>query len=134
MLIPHGTIIAVADGAILNLFRNSGSDIEPTLAALPDVHVSSENTGSGAHHPSSAANPDDNQQAEDSFAAGIAAVLNKRVLDGTIEHLVIIAAPRTLGELRKHYHKALAAILLGEIPKDLTRHTVDDLEKRLVAA
>jgi protein required for attachment to host cells len=131
MLIPHGTIVAVADGEILNLYRNAGEESAPNLAAIPDAEVATTNTGSGGRHPSSAANPDDSQQSEDSFAAGIAAMLNKRVLDGKIDHLVIVAAPRTLGELRKHYHKALSAILIGEIAKDLTGHPVADIEKLL---
>lgn len=133
MLIPHGTIVAVADGEILNLFRNTGNDIAPALAALPDADVSTENMGSGGRHQSSAANPADSQQDEDSFAAGIAKVLNKRVLDGKIDNLIIVAAPRTLGELRRHYHKALSAILIGEIAKDLTGHSVADVEKTIAA-
>lgn len=56
-------------------------------------------------------------------------MLNKRVLDGKIDNLIVIAAPRTLGELRKHYHKTLSAILLVEIAKDLTGHPADDVEK-----
>jgi protein required for attachment to host cells len=38
-------------------------------------------------------------------AAGVADFLNKQVLSGKIDDIVIIAAPKTLGELRKHYHK-----------------------------
>jgi protein required for attachment to host cells len=53
------------------------------------------------------------------------------VLDGKITDLVIIAAPRTLGELRKHYHKKLSATLVGEIAKDLTGHAVQDIEKAI---
>ena len=61
-------------------------------------------------------------------------MLNKRVLDGKIESLIIVAAPRTLGELRKHYHKELSAILEGEIAKDLTGHSIADVEKTIAAA
>jgi hypothetical protein len=39
--------------------------------------------------------------------------------------------PRTFGELRKHYHKSLSAILVGEIEKDLTGHNIQDIEKAL---
>ncbi|KAB7647611.1 host attachment family protein [Polymorphobacter fuscus] len=134
MLIPHGTIVAVADGEILNLFRNGGDEAGPKLTPIPDADISSDNKGSGGRHQSSSANPDDSQQNEDGFAAGIAAMLNKRVLDGKIENLIIVAAPRTLGELRKHYHKSLSAILLGEVAKDLTGHSVADVEKSLAAA
>ena len=89
---------------------------------------------SGARHQSSSANPDDSQVEEDSFAAGIADLLNRRVLDGKIANLIVIAAPRTLGELRKHYHKELSAKLVGEIAKDLTGQSVQDIEKSIAAA
>lgn len=134
MKIPKGTVVAVADGEILNLFRNSGDELAPQLSALADPPVSTENMGSGGRHHSSAANPDDSQQDEDSFAAGIAEMLNRRVLDGKIDQLIVVAAPRTLGELRKHYHKALSAVLLGEIAKDLTGHTAADVERIIAAA
>jgi len=134
MKIPKGTTILVADGEIAKLFRNQGEESAPKLEALPDAEISMENKGSGGRHQSSSANPSDSQQEEDGFAAGTAAMLNKRVLDGKIEGLIIVAAPRTLGELRIHYHKALSAILLGEIAKDLTGHSLADIEKSIAAA
>lgn len=134
MNIPQGTVVAVADGEILNLFRNTGTDAAPSLAAIPDVAVSTENAGSGHRHQSSSGNPDASQLTEDSFAAGIADILNARVLGGKIDNLIIVAAPRTLGELRKHYHKSLSAVLLGEIAKDLTGHSIADIEKIIAAA
>ena len=134
MKIPKGTIVAVADGEILNLYRNEGDETSPNLAAMPRAAISTENKGSGNRHQSSSANPSESQQDEDSFAAGTAAMLNKRVLDGDLASLIIVAAPRTLGELRRHYHKALSAILLGEIPKDLTGHAIADVVKTIEAA
>jgi protein required for attachment to host cells len=134
MQLPHGTIVAVVDGENLRLFRNSGNDADLKLTGLPEADVESENRGSGARHHDSAANPADNQIAEDSFAAGTADVLNRKVLEGEITDLVIIAAPRTLGELRKHYHKALMTTLKAEIAKELTSHSVHDIEKTLAAA
>ncbi len=133
MKIPKSAIIAVADGEILNLYRNDGEETAPKLTVMRDAVISTENKGSGSRHQSSSANPSDSQQDEDSFAAGTAAMLNKRVLDGNIDALIIVAAPRTLGELRKHYHKALAAVLVGEISKDLTGHSIADIEKTIAA-
>jgi protein required for attachment to host cells len=49
----------------------------------------------------------------------VAAWLNHEVIDHRIEHLVVIAAPRTLGELRKHYHRLTGEALVGELDKDL---------------
>lgn len=134
MKIPKGAIIAVADGEILNLYRNEGDESDPSLSALQDVAISTDNKGSGGRHHSSSANPSDSQQDEDSFAAGTAAMLNKQALDGKMQAIIIIAAPRTLGELRKHYHKALSAMLVGEIAKDLTGHSIADVEKTIMAA
>ena len=126
--------VAVADGEKLILFRNTGDEANPKLTALPEADVENENAGSGARHVSSSANPDDSQAEEDGFAAGISDLLNKRVLDGKVANLIVIAAPRTLGELRKNYHQKLKAVLVGEIDKDLTGHAVHDIEKAIAAA
>ncbi|MDO9564543.1 MAG: host attachment protein [Bradyrhizobium sp.] len=134
MLLPKGTTVAVADGEKLNLFQNTGDEANPALTAMPEADVDSVNKGSGASHQNSSANPDGGQAAEDGFAGGIAEMLNKRVLQGEISDLVIIAAPRTLGELRKSYHKKLSDVLRGEISKDLTGHAVHDIEKAIAAA
>lgn len=133
MDIPKGAIVAVADGEKLNLYRNDGEASAPELKALPDAAVATDNKGAGVRHHSSSANPAESQQEEDSFAAGIAEMLNKRVLDGAITALIIVAAPRTLGELRKHYHKALSAVLVGELAKDLTGHSLADVQKAVTA-
>ena len=134
MKLPKNAVVAVADGETLNLYRNTGDEGAPALTALPDADVATNNKGSGGRHQSSSANPSDSQQDEDGFAAGVAALLNKRVLDGKIDDLVIVAAPRTLGELRKHYHKSLQAKLVGEIAKDLTGHNAADVGRAIIAA
>jgi protein required for attachment to host cells len=134
MLLPKGTIVAVADGEKFNLFNNTGDEANPTLTAMPEPTIESVHGGPGASHQSSSANPDESHATEAGFAGGIAGLLNKRVLDGEISDLVIIAAPRTLGELRKSYHKKLSDVLRGEISKDLTGHAVHDIEKAISAA
>ena len=134
MRLPKGATVAVADGEKLNLFRNTGDEANPALTALPGADVAGGNKGSGARRQGSSADPGHGQAEEDGFAAGIADLLNRQVLDGKIADLVVIAAPRTLGELRKHYHKKLSAALVGEIAKDLTGHAVRDVEKAIAAA
>jgi protein required for attachment to host cells len=134
MQLPKETTVAVADGEKLKLFRSTGGETNPKLTALPGLDVSSDNKGSGARHQSSSANPDNSQVEEDSFAAGIADLLNQQVLDGKVTDLIIIVAPRTLGELRKHYHKKLSATLVGEISKDLTGHSLQEVERAIAAA
>ena len=134
MKLPKNAVVAVADGETLKLYRNTGDEGSPSLTALPDADVATTNKGSGGRHQSSSANPSDSQQDEDSFAAGIAAHLNKQALGGKIDDLVVIAAPRTLGELRKHFHKALEAKIVGELSKDLTGHSTADIERAIAAA
>lgn len=134
MLLPSGATVAVADGEKFSLFRNTGNGTNPILAAVPHTEIETVNSGSGASHQNNVGNPDNGQAEEDGFASGIAEFLNRKVLGGEILDLVIIAAPRTLGELRKHYHKRLSAVLRGEISKDLTGHVVDDIEKAIAAA
>lgn len=134
MDIPQNTVIAVADGEKLSLFKNEGDAQNVKLKALPDADVDSFKIPSGSRHSSSSANPDDSQQDEDGFSAGIADMLNKKVLGGNIKGLIVVAAPRTLGEMRKGYHKSLSDVLLGELDKDLTGHSIQDIEKALAAA
>ena len=134
MKLTKNAVVAVADGETLKLYHNTGTEGSPSLTLMPEANVSATNKGSGGRHQSSSANPDDSQQDEDSVAAGIAKLLNQRVLDGKIDDLVVIAAPRTLGELRKHYHKTLETKLLGEVSKDLTGHGIEDIEKALASA
>lgn len=134
MLVPNNAAVAVADGEKLNLFRNTGDETDLKLSPLNVGEVDTDNKSGGVRHQSSAANPDASQVQEDSFAAGVVDMLNRQVLLHKIEKLVVIAAPRTLGEMRKHYHKQLEAALIGEVPKDLTGHSVQEIEKALLAA
>ncbi|WP_296168237.1 host attachment protein, partial [uncultured Brevundimonas sp.] len=83
---------------------------------------------------SSAANPDNDTQAEDGFAFGVAELLNKKALNGQFDHLVVIAAPKTLGALRKNWHKELESRLTGEIAKDLTNQTTDQIADAIAKA
>lgn len=134
MLLPNGTLVAVADGEKLKLFRNKGDEQNVELTAVSVGDVDTDNKSGGARHQSSAANPDASQVEEDGFAAGVADLLNRQVLQNKADNVVVIAAPRTLGELRKHYHQKLETALLKEVAKDLTGHSVQDIEKALLAA
>lgn len=134
MLLPKNALVVVADGEKFTMFHNIDSDQGITLESLPTASPEPENSGAGARHQNSAANPSGSQGAEDNFAAGITTLLNNYVENENPKNLVIIAAPRTLGELRKHYSKKLTSVLLREIAKDLTSHSTSDIEQVLRAA
>jgi protein required for attachment to host cells len=120
MLLPHGAVIVMVDGEKLDLLRNRGDEAEPALSAAPTPKLDAHNKGAGARHVSSAANHDERQLREDAHAAAVTDWLNAEAASGAIEHLVIIASPRSLGEMRRRYSKALQAALIGELDKDLT--------------
>lgn len=132
MILPQGAVVAVVDGEKLAMFSNTGQATAVELTAM-DVPAVEPGTASRGHH-SSGANPDNDTQAEDAFAGGVAALLNRKALEGRFEKLLVIAAPRTLGELRKHWHKALQEKLVGEIAKDLAGQSTDHIAKAIAAA
>ena len=134
MIVPHDTLVAVADGEHLHLFRSSGEGEDVALKGLERPIIQGSNHSGGAHHGSSASNPDEKGDAHDMFAAASTDYLNKLAIGNKIEHAIIVAAPRMLGEMRKHYHKALEGKLLKEIPKDLTGQTSDVIRNALRAA
>ena len=125
MKLSKGALVAVVDGEKLALFRNEGG-VEIRLKAIENPPIEDRVSGSAGRR-SSEANPDNDTQAEDGFAMGVAQVLNKWVVTNRIDELLVIAAPKTLGELRKHWHNDQQAKLAGEIAKDLTGHSTDQI-------
>jgi protein required for attachment to host cells len=127
MQLPTGSHVAVADGTQFQLFLNSGTEQEPSLKAvdLPTVDESAHSAGKGD-------TPRQNEEA--GHAASVVSALNAAVLSNKIKHLVVIADPSTLGEMRKLYHKALEAALVGEIAKTLTSQSTDDILKSVASA
>ena len=134
MILPNGAVVAVVDGERMRLFRNSGHEPHINLISLPEPDLGAGHTGSGSRHRSSSANPDARRLGEDDFAAAAANYLNREALAGKIEQLVIIADPRTLGELRKHFHDVLAAKLIGQLAKDLAGHPTDAVQSAIADA
>lgn len=143
MQIPHDSFVLVADGRKSLFFRNQGD------AEFPNLHVEEKEVHENpAHHEQAsdlagrAATPvagvggsmtevDFHQLEEDRFAADTAAMLKERALRNEFDSLVVVAPPKTLGELRKHYHKEVEKRLVAEVPKDLVNVPVAEIEKIL---
>ena len=126
MLLPHGTVIALVDGDNFELYRNTGDEAEPELTALESPKLDSHNH-SGSGHRSSPGNHADKQVSEDAHAGAVVSWLNSQVLGHKLDKLVVFAAPRTLGEMRRHYHKQTEAVLLKEFHKDLVGKQPGDI-------
>ncbi|HYI05930.1 MAG TPA: host attachment family protein [Reyranella sp.] len=146
MQVPHNSFIVVADGKKMLFFRNEGDAEFPKLEVErkreqenpADREQKTDRPGrtfdaSGGAGRSAYQETDFHQLEEDRFAAETADLLRKRAIRNDFESLIIVAPPRTLGELRKHYHKEVEKRLAGEIAKDLTGHPVAEIEKILKA-
>ncbi|MBR0873244.1 host attachment protein [Bradyrhizobium tropiciagri] len=134
MLLPTGTTVAVVDGETIRMFHNSGVKPGVHLVEITAASPARAHAGSGARHHASAANPDGRRSVEGDFAAATAAFLNKLSMDGTIEHLVVVSDPRTLGEMRKHFHRDLKGKIIGELAKDFSRRPLEDIASLIADA
>lgn len=134
MILSNDTLVAVTDGERLRLFRSKGREPHLDLIEIDDPTLESAHVGSGGRHRSSTANPDDARLREDDFAGSVAAYLNNQAFETIYQHLFVVADPRTLGEMRKHYQPALKAKLTGEVGKDLVKHSVESIKNAIAVA
>jgi protein required for attachment to host cells len=157
MKIPNGSIILVADGRKSLIFRNEGSPVSPRLVVEekevrenpPDREQASDAPGRafsaagsprvrsavsmGANHRSAYEETDFHELEESRFAVETSETLRIRALDNDYESLIVVAPPRTLGALRKRYHKEVEARLHAEVAKDLVNVPVPEIERILKA-
>ncbi len=144
MRIPNDCFVVVADGRKMLLLRNDGDADYPNLVVEekhrqqnpPDRDQKSAEAGrafsSASDRRSKFEETDFHQLEEDRFAVDVAEMLYERAFKGEFDKLIVVAPPRTLGEMRKHYHKEVGDRLIGEIDKDLTGHVLVDIEKIIV--
>ncbi|WP_027582956.1 host attachment protein [Bradyrhizobium sp. Ai1a-2] len=133
MILPTGTTVAVADGETIRLFHNTGVKSGVHLVEITAAPPVPAHSGSGTRRHTGSANPDGRRLVED-FAAATAAFLNKLSLDGTIEYLVVVSDPRTLGEMRKHFHRDLRGKIIRELAKDFSRRPLEDIASLIADA
>jgi protein required for attachment to host cells len=141
MQLEHDGFVVVVDGEKMLLFRNRGDAQYPHLEVIeqdeqegrsnrelrrdsPGRSFASVGPGRSAYDET-----DSRQVREDRFAAETAETLNRMALDDRFRLLIIVAPPRTLGELRRSYHDELVKRLIGEVPKNLTNATLQEIER-----
>ena len=153
MLVPHNALVLVADGRTMRFLRNEGTPQALQLTIEQELdHVSRKDRDqksgpagraavrSGAHGGGGQfasggggiEETDFHQQEEDRFAAEIGAMLEQRALSNDFDALIVAAPAKTLGELRKHYHRIVSERLAGEVVKDFTHQSPADLEQALL--
>lgn len=127
--IPSGAWVLVADGAEARLFDNVGTPMNLSLKQeavwKPEDLI---DDGPSGHRP-----PESDDQATDeaTFAKQMAHRLNAAALENRYRHLVLVADPQTLGQMRPQLHEETRRRLLGEIDKTLTNSPLKDIEKAL---
>ena len=143
MHVPQNAFVLVADGRKWILFCNDGVGNEISLRTdsheeredRKDSEIKSDAPGTqhqrfGSAHPAME-ETDFHQQEEDQFANDIAAMMKTRSQASDFGHLIVIAAPQTLGTLRAKWHENVATRIIGEIPKDLIDRPAKDIEALL---
>lgn len=114
--------------------RNQGNNAQPEFEvetrqnrpALPDSEgKTGTSTGGGEQ--------DYHKDDENRFAAHLADQLRMRALAHDFEALIIVAPPRTLGELRKHLHSEVEKRVIMELAKEMTDRPIPDITAMLMA-
>ena len=135
MRLPTNAHVAIVDGENFIVMRNSGQPLEPKLGAAEKPDLSASNFSAGVKH-QDAGGQQHGRTDLNELAHGAAASewLNAKAVAGEIDDVLVIADPKTLGEMRRHYHSELEKRLVGEVDKALTHEPLDKIGKVLANA
>ena len=143
--LPHRAVVFVGDGRKALFLLNEGTALEPRLEVQrvfedenPPTHEQgSDRPGralSGIAPSRSAMEQTDCHDIEKHrFTRAVACALNSLLQQSRAEHVVIVAPPRTLADLRQSFSPAVEKLIVAEIAKDLTGLTVSDISQYLTA-
>lgn len=93
---------------------------------LPRTH---ESAGVSRHAMEPASDP--NRELKKQMARQVSAMLLRQVQQGAYDHLVVVAPPAFLGDLRASFDHQVSERVTREFPKDMTKVPAHDLSKRL---
>lgn len=142
--LSHGTWVLIADGEKALFLRNDVDAQDPDLNVVrieeqdnpKDIDQSANRPGrmhdGGPGQKSALDDTDWHELAKERFADDLADILYKQAHKGLFDEIVIVAPPQTLGELRQKMHQEVGNKVIAEIPKTLTNHPIDEVEKLLV--
>lgn len=135
MRLPSNAHVAIVDGENFTVMRNTGQPLEPKLGSAEKPDLSATNYSAGVKHQDNAGQQLGRTDLEE-LAHGAAATewLNAKAIAGHISDILVIADPKTLGEMRRHYHGELKKRLVGEIDKTMTGEPTDRIEQAIANA
>lgn len=118
-----------AENPHLEVVRKDEQDNPPTREQAANRPGRMPDVGHGQR--SALDDTDWHELAKERFADELAERLYKMAHRGDFDRVVLAAPPKTLGELRGKMHKEVADKVVGEVPKTLTNHPLDQIEKIL---
>ena len=127
--IPADAMVVVADGESARVFRNVGTD--GALSLQQQELVTAQNVDDDGPSGSAPTEQSPQQTDEATFAKQLAHRLNHGALTNAYAHLVRVADPQTLGQMRPQLHKETLQRMHGELAKTFTNSTVHDIERAL---
>ena len=142
---PVRTWILLADGTRARIVCNSGPG--KGLQEVRGMEFEGDNVRSGdlmadrpgrtfdsagSHRHAMEPHSDPQREAKRSFAAELVARLQEQLQAQAFDRLVLVAAPATLGDIRKALPKPLLGVVYGEIPKNLVHVPNQELGDHLV--
>ena len=135
------TYILIADGSRARLLSRTTEepqilqleDWDHEAGRLPEHLTQSDDLGStvgqGTHHSSMTASNDPKRHSQHVFAKKLAEFLKHDC--NLYDQLMVVAAPKFLGDLRKEFDGVVSRKVVAELGKDLTRVSLHDLESHL---
>ena len=135
MKLPSNAHVAIVDGNKFLVMRNSGKLFEPKLGDAQQPDLQATNFSAGVKHQDEGSQLTGRTDLNE-LAHGAAAAewLNAKAIAGEISDVLVIADPKTLGEMRRHYHSELEKRLVGEIDKTVTGEPTERIEQIIAAA
>jgi protein required for attachment to host cells len=144
LAIPHDTWIFIGDGQKALFLRNAGDEKFINLKAervFAEVNPPSREQGTdrpgrgfkraGTTQRSAMETTDWHELEKQHFVQHAAAAMEQLVRDRDVRKLIIVAPPRALADLRETLPPETRSKVIAEINKDLTKHTIADIEKHL---
>jgi len=127
LLLKPNTWIITANGGTVRWLRNAGNATEVRLVeeTTPDLDAAA--VGPSGSQPQGA------DIAEATFNRKLALWLNHQALTHRFDHLVLVADPISMGEIRPQLHQEVGTRMQAEITKDWTNLTLKEIEKALDA-
>lgn len=133
--------VVVADREHAHVYRKTPKGLDrfveaapghvKTLAGKEEAHKGHVHASSGAVHYASDPRDREKHHGDTAFVYELAEWLDRTAREDDFDRLVLVAAPRTLGELRKVLSKPVQSRITAEVDKELIKMPVKDLEKEL---